>query len=159
MWHERNSACTSHHGRTAEALRPVRGPRISPPTGRTWPLIFPEPCAILLTRQRAGVSAAAAKQAGPARVMVSAQRARALMPSREETMSSPRIDKHDRSPSQRADAPHASSRPAVLAAAASTAGGVAAAMTTSPPTKAQAAPGPAPDLLDGAYSATKQQVR
>ena len=73
-------------------------------------------------------------------------------------MSSPRIDKHDRSPSQRADAPHASSRRAVLAAAASAAGGIAAAMATSPSTNAQAAPVPAADIWSGEYWATKQRA-
>jgi len=86
------------------------------------------------------------------------ERARTLMTSREATMSSPRIDKHDRSPSQRADAPRASSRRAVLAAAASAAGGIAAAMATSPSTNAQAAPVPAADIWSGEYWATKQRA-
>ena len=73
-------------------------------------------------------------------------------------MSSPRIDNRDRSPSQRADAPHASSRRAVLAAAASTAGGIAAAMATSPSTNAQAAPVPAADIWSGEYWAIKQRA-
>src|SRR6266566_8043808 len=86
------------------------------------------------------------------------ERARALMTSREATMSSPRIDKRDRSPSQRADAPHARSRRAVLAAAASAAGGIAAAMATSPSANAQAAPAPAADIWSGEYWAIKQRA-
>src|SRR5260370_32416121 len=81
-----------------------------------------------------------------------------LVPSREAPMSSPRIDKRDRSPSQRADVPHASSRRAVLAAAASAAGGIAAAMATSRSTNAQAAPVPAADIWSGEYWATKQRA-
>jgi pimeloyl-ACP methyl ester carboxylesterase len=73
-------------------------------------------------------------------------------------MSSPRIDKCDRFPSRRADAPLTCSRRAVLATAASAASGIAAAMATSPSTSAQAAPAPAADIWSGEYWATKQRA-
>jgi len=33
---------TPDQRRAADALRRIRGTRIAPPTGRTWPLIFPD---------------------------------------------------------------------------------------------------------------------